>query len=121
MNWNWMVVSSLLLLSSVEIQSQEFLNSVFEIYPGGDPGWQIIGNSIQKKLEGKGIISNIILELVRDFFLAVKSSSFPTAVATNISQRCIDDSQFYVESLYRNRSLWALQSKPISNIVTYTY
>lgn len=43
-----------------------------------------------------------------------KMFAFPTAVSTgaNISQRCVEDSLFYVESLFLNHARWALQSKP---------
>lgn len=37
------------------------------------------------------------------------ASYFPTAIATNISQQCIDDSQTYVRGFLQLES-WALQS-----------
>ena len=58
-------------------------------------------------LENKAI-SDIIVRFLHDLVVAIKSSSFPTAVAQNISQQCTDDSLLYVHSLYT--SLWALQS-----------
>lgn len=41
-----------------------------------------------------------------------KTSSYPTIVSgANVSQQCLEDSLFYVESLLFNRSNWALKSK----------
>jgi len=40
----------------------------------------------------------------------LEASSFPTAVAKDINQKCIDDSKSYVKSLATGH-LWALQSK----------
>ena len=45
-----------------------------------------------------------------ELFRLLKGTSFPTAVATNISQQCIDDSQKYVAALYHGKK-WALESK----------
>jgi hypothetical protein len=58
-------------------------------------------------------LTDIIGRFIHNLIVAIKSSSFPTAVAQNISQQCTDDSLFYVHSLYT--SLWALQS--INNIL----
>lgn len=45
-------------------------------------------------------------------FRLMKGTSFPTAVATNISQQCIEDSKTYVRHLLKWKpSPWALQSK----------
>lgn len=54
-----------------------------------------------------------------DILQLLFASNFPTAVATNISSQCIEDSQLYVEAL-SNRTQWALMS--IKNIeITYSY
>lgn len=66
--------------------------------------------SITQQLEDTGAIVDFP-SVLHNVFAALKSSSFPTAVATNISEKCLKDSQLYVHSLYVNSSLWALQSK----------
>lgn len=61
-----------------------------------------------------------LTSLIHNIFASLKSSSFPTAVAHNISQQCLEDSQLYVHNLYRNQSLWSLQSKSIFlNVIIY--
>lgn len=94
-----------------EIQSQFLLNS---ISPVVDQRWEAYAIAVAEQLKAtedfydtRGLFHNILA--------ALKSSHFPTAVAKNISQQCIEDSQFYVHNLYVNRSLWALQSKSQSN------
>lgn len=75
-----------------------------------DSSWSDVGNLIQKQLRETELRADIG-SLFHGLFAALKSSSFPTAVATNISQQCNDDSQAYVHDLYLNQSLWALRSK----------
>lgn len=52
----------------------------------------------------------LVSALSEDSFLAESSAFIPTVWATNISQRCIDDSRFYVESLNQHKD-WALNSE----------
>lgn len=58
-----------------------------------------------------GTISDIREQLV-ELLGKLKTSLLPMATSDgfNISQQCIEDSLFYVESLTLNRSNWALQS-----------
>lgn len=93
-----------------EIQSQFLLNS---ISPVVDQRWEAYAIAVAEQLKAtedfydtRGLFHNILA--------ALKSSHFPTAVAKNISQQCIEDSQFYVHNLYVNRSLWALQMQESS-------
>ena len=103
------IVSFLLLLSGS--QSQQFRNQEL-IYSSGS-GQQTLAkwkNIINEQSEENGKFIHL-LSLIKKIFVALESSSFPTAVAKNISQQCLEDSQFYVRNLYSNRTLWALQSK----------
>lgn len=107
MKWIWTIAICLCL---TQVQSQQFLNPGFNHLLRDDPAWTAISDTIKGQLEETGILLDIG-QLLHNFFATLKSSSFPTAVARNISQQCIDDSQSYVHNLYFNRSLWALQSK----------
>lgn len=102
-------VSFLLLISGR--QSHQFLHqgSVISADSEGQTSekWQ---NIINEQLEANGKFFHLT-SLIKTIFLALESSSFPTAVAKNINQKCREDSQLYVRSLYSNRTLWALQSK----------
>lgn len=55
--------------------------------------------------------SDRLPSMAADLVEALMSSSFPTAVAEGISEKCKADSIEYVENFFRNRSTWALQSK----------
>lgn len=59
------------------------------------------------KLNIRGWFHNLLVQLV--------STSFPTAVASNISQQCQNDSIQYVHNLYRVNGSWARQSKFVFN------
>ena len=72
--------------------------------------WKSITTDFGEKLPDYRAQSEVFTAL-HNVLAALKSSSFPTAVAKNISQQCIDDSQTYVHHLFVNTSLWALQSK----------
>ncbi len=102
-------VSFLLLISGR--QSHQFLDQGSIISPDSErqtsENWW---NVINEQLEENGKRFHLI-SLIKRIFIALESSSFPTAVAKNINQKCKEDSQLYVRSLYSNRTLWALQSK----------
>lgn len=95
------------LLLWTESQSQFFINS---IPPVIDQKWDAFTTTVAEQLKETGERFNA-RDLLHNILVALKSSHFPTAVASNISQQCIEDSQYYVHSLYVNQSLWALQSK----------
>lgn len=68
-----------------------------------------------QKGDGKALIDIIIANIWRRRRERTKSSNFPTLVATNISEKCHNDSQdFY--TAYLLRVDWAKQSK--SNLIT---
>jgi hypothetical protein len=102
-------VSFLLLISGR--QSHQFFDQGSTISPDSErqtsENWW---NVINEQLEENGKRFHLI-SLIKRIFIALESSSFPTAVAKNINQKCKEDSQLYLRSLYSNRTLWALQSK----------
>jgi hypothetical protein len=104
-----LMVISFLLLWVVEGRSQHLTNP-FTSLTDEDRSWEMWRRTIDEQLEESGSAFDLT-SLLHNVFTALKSSSFPTAVASNISQQCLQDSQLYVHSLYTNRSLWALQSK----------
>lgn len=107
MKYLWVLVSSLLLW--VGGRSQQLLMNPISLMDE-DQSWETLRKTIDEQLEESGSAFDF-MALLHNVFAALKSSSFPTAVANNISQQCLEDSQLYVHSLYTNRSLWALQSK----------
>lgn len=107
MDPSWML---LFLVVPLGVESHQLMNQGLVISPDVDEVLEIFGYPILKELGNTEKIDDFATSL-HDVFVALKSSSFPTAVATNISQKCLEDSQFYVHSLYTNRSLWALQSE----------
>ena len=52
---------------------------------------------------------NLIQQLLHNLVEKLISSSYPTAVANNISQQCQNDSIEYVHNLYQRS--WAMRSK----------
>ena len=80
--------------------------------------FEMFKTTVAEQLEDNGAVYDALAQL-HNILAALKSSAFPTAVAKNISQKCLEDSQEYVHSLYRNTSLWALQSKFISILSNY--
>jgi hypothetical protein len=58
--------------------------------------------------EGDSKLS-LIQQWLHDLVVNLVSTSYPTAVASNISQQCKNDSIEYVHNLYRRA--WAMQSK----------
>ena len=70
------------------------------------------------KLEGTLVNATEDVGVITDVAGQLKMSYFPTAVSSgvNVSQQCVDDSVFYIESLLLNRSNWALQSKRLHSI-----
>ncbi len=98
-------------------QSQQFPNPNLIISADSGRVFEKWGNAINEQLEQQPGESYDFMSLLRQVFTALKSSSFPTAVANNISQQCLDDSQFYVNSLYTNQSRWAIQSKFVFLII----
>lgn len=67
----------------------------------------------QQSYEDDGDKLNLIQQLLHDLVVRLASSSYPTAVASNISQQCQIDSLHYVHNLYRRS--WAMQSKLLMN------
>jgi len=61
-------------------------------------------------LDLKGPLTNLLHRI----FKALKSSSFPTAVANLTNEKCVRDSQLYVHALYNlagsSNTSWARQS-----------
>ena len=57
-----------------------------------------------------------LLELIQEFFRILRSSQFPTAYATGISDKCKSDSLTYVQAL-GNFTLWALQSNHFRELI----
>lgn len=110
MDPSWML---LFLVVPLGVESHQLMNQGLVISPDVDEVLEIFGYPILKELGNTEKIDDFAI-LLHDVFVALKSSSFPTAVATNISQKCLEDSQFYVHSLYTNRSLWALQMQESS-------
>lgn len=107
MNWIWMMGFFLLLAGG---QSQLLMHPELKIAQSSERNWEKLVNHSQEQVKDTG--ENIdFISLLRQIVYALKSSSFPTAVAHNISQQCLEDSQFYVRNLYANQTLWALQSK----------
>lgn len=117
MNSFWMImISSCLLLWAGKGRSQQLINLSPVDSLGADHHhsiWQILSQTIAEKLDDQSGVRYDALSAVQTIFSALKSSAFPTAVARNISQQCLEDSQLYVRNLYANRSLWALQSKSL--------
>ncbi|XP_032794832.2 nose resistant to fluoxetine protein 6 [Daphnia magna] len=111
MQTTWMVVLTVGSLWTGG-QSQQFANLATSM-GAGEESLETLREAITKKLEETGT-SYDASSIIHNVLAALKSSSFPTAVANNISQRCLEDSQYYVHSLYANRSLWALQMQESS-------
>jgi hypothetical protein len=103
----WMIIFLLLWIGG---HSQQFLNPALIISPESERSFEKWRNVINQQLQETGATFDLTSTL-HTVFAALKSSSFPTAVAKNISQKCSQDSQFYVHNLYANQSLWSLQSK----------
>ena len=76
----------------------------------------LLDQILEQQWNGERALTNIIARYIHNLIVAIKSSSFPTAVAQNISQQCTNDSLLYVHSLYT--SLWALQSKHILLVIS---
>ncbi|XP_046461507.1 nose resistant to fluoxetine protein 6-like [Daphnia pulex] len=94
-------------------QSQQFINPALIISPESERSFEKWRNIISQQLQESGSTFDLTSTL-HNVFAALKSSSFPTAVAKNISQQCLQDSQYYVHNLYANQSLWALQMQESS-------
>lgn len=100
MKYLW-VISFLVLW--VEGRSQQLLNPISLM--DEDQKWETIKKTIDDQLEESGAAFDF-MTLLHNIFVALKSSSFPTAVANNISQQCLDDSQLYVHrSLHQPESM----------------
>ena len=91
-------------------QSQEFLNPGLFISPESERSFETWKSIINEQLQETEATFDL-KSLLHNVFAALKSYSFPTAVAQNISQQCLQDSQLFVHNLYTNQSLWSLQSK----------
>jgi hypothetical protein len=105
-----MLCKIIFLLLWVGGQSQQFLNPALIISPESERSFEKWKNVFNQHLQKTGATFDLTSTL-HNIFAALKSSSFPTAAAKNISQQCSQDSQFYVHNLYANQSLWSLQSK----------
>jgi hypothetical protein len=103
----WKIIFLLLWIGG---QSQQFINPALIISPESERSFEKWRNVISQQLQKTGATFDLTSTL-HNIFAALKSSSFPTAAAKNISQQCSQDSQFYVHNLYANQSLWSLQSK----------
>ena len=57
-------------------------------------------------------------EWIHQLVKLIRGHSFPTAIASNISDQCIQDSLHYVHSYY-NLEAWALKSTP--SFVTFLF
>lgn len=75
--------------------------------------WKKLKTDLDTAFLSKGPVTEALFKLL-------KSSSFPTAVASNLSnQKCVNDSQLYVTTLYSlsgSNASWARQSKITSLI-----
>ncbi|KZS08085.1 putative Nose resistant to fluoxetine protein, partial [Daphnia magna] len=94
-------------------KSQHLKNPALFMSLDSEDIFEKLRKSITQELEDTGAIVDFP-SVLHNVFAALKSSSFPTAVATNISEKCLKDSQLYVHSLYVNSSLWALQMQESS-------
>lgn len=76
--------------------------------------WSSLENFLARENNTEEAID--VLEQLNKLLFSFKTSSFPTALpfGANISQQCLEDSLFYVESLLYNASNWALRSKFLS-------
>uniref|UniRef100_A0A0P5TA70 Nose resistant to fluoxetine protein n=1 Tax=Daphnia magna TaxID=35525 RepID=A0A0P5TA70_9CRUS len=101
------------LLLCVGGKSQHLKNPALFMSLDSEDIFEKLRKSITQELEDTGAIVDFP-SVLHNVFAALKSSSFPTAVATNISEKCLKDSQLYVHSLYVNSSLWALQMQESS-------
>jgi len=79
--------------------------------------WSRLKNAVLERLQevnqegGTGELFTIGSTLEEAFKL-LRGPSFPTALATNISQQCSDDSRAYVKALYSKKApAWATQMK----------
>ena len=111
----WMVNFVLLLLGKLSQQFRDQGRSI--ISPDSErqtfAKWK---NIINEQLEEEGKFIHLFSH-IKQIIVALESSSFPTAVAKHISPQCLEDSQLYVRNLYGNKSLWALQSKLVYNLI----
>jgi hypothetical protein len=115
-----MLCKIIFLLLWVGGQSQQFLNPALIISPESERSFEKWRNVISQQLQKTGATFDLTSTL-HNIFAALKSSSFPTAVAKNISQQCLQDSQFYVHNLYANQSLWSLQSKLKLKLLSFIF
>ena len=114
MKWLGLAVVSIscCLFLNIGVDCQQWNDHrAFALATGKDLQWTRIVTEVRNQLEEKGVVSNAIGQALHNLLAALKSTNFPTAVGTNVSQQCKEDSQLYVHSLYGNLSLWALQSK----------
>ena len=109
---------SFLLIWVGSSQTQQFPNLGFIMPPAMiEPSLEKWRDIINEQLQQETGTAFDLTSLIHNIFASLKSSSFPTAVAHNISQQCLEDSQLYVHNLYRNQSLWSLESKSIFNFL----
>jgi hypothetical protein len=113
----WKIIFLLLWIGG---QSQQFINPALIISPESERSFEKWRNVISQQLQKTGATFDLTSTL-HNIFAALKSSSFPTAVAKNISQQCLQDSQFYVHNLYANQSLWSLQSKLKLKLLSFIF
>ncbi len=80
--------------------------------------WKKFEAEFDNTFSSKGPLTDALLTL----FKLLKSSSFPTAVANLSNQKCVNDIQLYVNTLYSltgSNASWARQSKTV--ILFYAY
>lgn len=74
--------------------------------------WSQLMNEIDDRSPSSD--KTIITTILHKIFTALKSSSFPTAVADLSNEKCVNDSLLYVHTLYSltgSNASWARQSK----------
>lgn len=86
--------------------------------------WSKFGDLLVNKTGNIGVIADVsgqLFGLIRDLKLSPYLKDVSADV--NVSQQCIEDSVFYIESIFFNRSNWALQSKslPLYRILCLTF
>jgi hypothetical protein len=85
---------SFLLLWIGSSQTQQFPNLEFIMPPAMiEPSLEKWRDIINEQLQQETGTAFDLTSLIHNIFASLKSSSFPTAVAHNISQQCLEDSQ----------------------------
>lgn len=118
MNSVWSLLTALILVSVCQSQSVDLSNALRVEPVDISPEWveQLQQQLEEVKRDRAGSQKIPFSSFWKKLFQVLEAHSFPTAVATNISQKCMEDSQIYLKS--QATHLWAMQSKSSSsNIV----